>query len=159
MKRLLAFFLTFIIIFLNGCSKEEKFGVEQFVTRMNKIYATEYKTTDFLWGKNEEEENCLFYDYGNYLLVLRLNNENQITEVGLLTTDDSDITQYIDEFCRICSVFSGIGYYEQINILNECGISNENIKKTDSNWNVTVGKYRYSVVCNNYSITLFCAKI
>ena len=159
MKRLLAFFLAFIIIFLTGCSKEEKFGIEQFVTRMNKTYDTKYKTTDFLLGENQDEKNRLFYDYGNFLLVLRLNNENQITEAGLLTTDDSDITQYINEFCRICSVFTGVGYYEQQNTLSECGISTENIKKTDSNWTITVGKYRYSVVCNDYSITLFCEKI
>ncbi len=159
MKRLLAIFLIFIIIFFTGCSKEEKFGIDQFVDRMNANYNVQYKTSSFLSGKNTTEENCLFYEYGDYLLTLRMNESNQITGTALLTTNKVSLTEYINEFCCITSVFCGTEYNQQADILSSCGILSENIKMTDSNWMVTVGKYKYSVVCNNYSITLFCDKV
>ena len=159
MKKLLALFIVFIIIFFNSCSKEEKFGVEQFVDRINKNYNTEYSTSDFLLGKNQREENCLFYEQENSMIVLILNNENLITGTGLLITDDSSIQEYINDFCRISSTITNSDYTKQSEILEQCGINTDNIKKTDSNWIITVGKYKYSVVCNNYSITLFCDKV
>lgn len=159
MKKLLAFFTVFIIIFFNGCSKEEKFGVEQFVDRINQNYETEYKTSDFLLGKNQNEENCLFYEQGNTMIALLLNNENQITGTGLLITDDSNTQEYINEFCRISSILTNSEYVKQNEILEQCGIDKNSIKLTDSNWIITVGKYEYSVVCNNYSITLFCERV
>ncbi len=159
MKRLLAFFTVFIIIFFNGCSKEEKFGVEQFVDRINKNYSTEYNTSDFLLGKNQREENCLFYEQENSMIVLILNNENLITGTGLLITDDSDIQEYINQFCGISSILTNSDYAKQSEILEQCGINVNNIKKTDSNWIITVGKYKYSVICNSYSVTLFCDRV
>ena len=159
MKKLLALFIVFIIIFFNSCSKEEKFGVEQFVDRINKNYNTEYSTSDFLLGKNQREENCLFYEQDNSMIVLILNNENLITGTGLLITDDSNIQEYINDFCRISSTITNSDYTKQSEILEQCGINTDNIKKTDSNWRITVGKYKYSVVSNNYSITLFCERI
>ena len=158
MKKLLALFIVFIIIFFNSCSKEEKFGVEQFVDRINKNYNSEYSTSDFLLGKNQREENCLFYEQENSMIVLILNNENLITGTGLLITDDSNIQEYINDFCRISSTITNSDYTKQSEILEQCGINTDNIKKTDSNWIITVGKYKYSVVCNNYSITLFCER-
>ncbi len=159
MKKLLAFFTVFIIIFFNGCSKEEKFGLEQFVDRINKNYNMEYNTSDFLLGKNQREENCLFYEQGNSMIVLILNSENLVTGTGLLITDDNDIQEYINQFCRISSIITNSDYTKQSEILEQCGINVNNIKKTDSNWIITVGKYKYSVVCNNYSITLFCERV
>ncbi|MBO5334321.1 MAG: hypothetical protein J6B37_09460 [Clostridia bacterium] len=159
MKKLLAFFTVFIIIFFNGCSKEEKFGLEQFVDRINKNYNMEYSTSDFLLGKNQREENCLFYEQGNSMIVLILNSENLITGTGLLITDDNDIQEYINQFCRISSIITNSDYTKQSEIFEQCGINVNNIKKTDSNWIITVGKYKYSVVCNNYSITLFCERV
>ena len=158
MKKLLALFIVFIIIFFNSCSKEEKFGVEQFIDRINKNYNTEYSTSDFLLGKNQREENCLFYEQENSMIVLILNNENLITGTGLLITDDSNIQEYINDFCRISSTITNSDYTKQSEILEQCGINTDNIKKTDSNWIITVGKYKYSVVCNSYSITLFCER-
>ncbi len=159
MKKLLAISFIFIIIFFNGCSKEEKFGVEQFVTRMNKEYKTEYKTADFLLGKNQDESHSLFYENGNYLLSLELNNDNQLVGIGLLTLKDNDYTQTIDKFCCFCSVFTGLTYDNQKRILDECGITAEKIKATDSNMIITVGKYKYTVICNSYSVTLFCDRM
>lgn len=159
MKKLLALFIVFIIIFFNSCSKEEKFGVEQFVDRINKNYNAEYSTSNFLLGKNQQEENCLFYERENSMVVLILNKENLITGTGLLITDDSNIQEYINDFCRISSTITNSDYTKQSEILEQCGINTDNIKKTDSNWIITVGKYKYSVVCNSYSITLFCERV
>ena len=85
MKKLLALFIVFIIIFFNSCSKEEKFGVEQFVDRINKNYNTEYSTSNFLLGKNQQEENCLFYERENSMVVLILNKENLMGQLILVT--------------------------------------------------------------------------
>lgn len=159
MKRLLTILPLIIIIFLTGCSKEEKFGIDQFVDRINNEYGTQHRTSYFLSGNNSAEENCLFYEYGDYLLTLRMNESNQIVGTSLLTTNAEKISEYLNEFCYVTSVFTGEDYKQQMATLNSCGILAENIKMTDSNWMVTVGKYKYSVVCNNYSITLFCDKI
>ena len=159
MKKLLAIFMIFIIIFFNGCSKEEKFGVEQFVARMNKEYEAQCQTADFMLGKNGDENNYLFYEYSNYLLSLNLNHDKQIVGIGLLKTAENDYSQVIDNFCKYCSVFTGLDYQSQMKILTECDITPEQIKTTDSNMVITVGKYKYSVICNDYSVTLFCDRV
>ncbi len=159
MKKLLAFFIVFIIIFFSGCSKEEKFGIEQFVSRINKNFETQYQTADFMLGKNGNDNNYLFYEFDNSLLSLNLNNDNQIVGIGLLTLAENNYSETIDNFCKYCSVFTGSDYQSQMKILNECDITPEQIKTTDSNMVITVGKYKYSVICNNYSVTLFCDRV
>ena len=108
MRKLLALFTVFIIIFFNGCSKEEKFGVEQFVDRINKTYKAEYKTSDFLLGKNQQEENFLFYEEDNTMVILILNNENQVVGTSLLITDNNIMEEYINKFCRMASILTNL---------------------------------------------------
>lgn len=151
--------LTIILCLLCSCSKESKFGIEQFVSRMNKEFLTAYKTSDFMLGVDENGNNYLFIDGDNYLLSLPLNSNNDIIGVSLLCTQDYDISAAVNEFQNICCVFTENDTDTQRSILNDCGITADTIKYTDSNSIITVGKYKYTVVCNQYSITLFCDKI
>ena len=113
----------------------------------------------FLLGKNQQEENFLFYEEDNTMVILILNNENQVVGTSLLITDNNIMEEYINKFCRMASILTNLDYQKQIEILEQCEINESNIKNTDSNFTITVGKYKYSVVSNNYSITLFCERV
>ena len=158
-KKICIFLLIFTLCFLCGCSQESKFGLEQFSHRMSKEYEIDFNTADFMYGQNENGENYLFYEEDNFLLSLSLDANNSIKGVSLLCTESMDINSGLDTFCKICSVFTGESYENQKSTLEECKINTDEIKYADDSFSTTVGKYKYSVVCNNYSITLFCDRV
>ncbi len=158
MKKLLAFILIIITIFLSGCSQESKFGLEQFTTRMNKQFDTDFETNDFLLC-TEDDNNYLLFKEDKYLLTLSLSENNRIKGFSLMLTGDLDIKTGIDMYCQMCSVFTGNDYTEQKKILSDCKITSDNIKYADSNLVITIGRYKYTIVCNTYSVTLFCDRI
>lgn len=158
MKKLLAILIVIITILFCSCSKESKFGIEQFVNRMNNTYDTDYTTGDFLLSK-KNDESFLFFTRGNQMLSLSLDEKNNIKEISLLITADNDITDTKKLFCQMCSIFTGNDYNTQYKIFNDSDFFNENIKFTDGNSQITVGRYKYTVVCNSYAITFFCEKI
>lgn len=151
--------IVLILLFLCGCSKEAKFGVEQFVSRINKQYEATYKTTDFMLGNSQNDEKFLFCDSVQGLITLSLDNNNDIIGVSLLINESMDINDGINTFCKICSVFTGSDENIQRSTLTNCQITSDTIKYADSNKVITVGKYKYTVVCNEYSITLFCDRV
>ncbi len=158
MKRFLAFILAIITIILGGCSKESKFGVEQFVERMNTSFETEFATNEFTLGKSGDN-TILFRKEKGQMITLSLDTNSKIKGVAIVLTADESIENGIDIYCKICSVFTGNDFDTQQKALNECKITAENINFTDSNMVITVGRYKYTVVCNDYSITLFCDKV
>ncbi len=158
MKKLLTVLITFMLVFISACSKESKFGAEQFVTRMNHEYETDFMTSDFLLCK-AGEKNALFCDGNDSFITLSLDSENEIVGVGLMITADSDTGYGTEMFCKISSVFTGNDYDTQNKILSDCSITANKIKFTDSNTVITVGKFKYTTVCNKYSVTLFCDRI
>ncbi len=151
--------LTCILMILSGCSQEAKFGVQQFVARMNKQYRTTYKTADFLFGTDKKSQNYLFYDSNDGLITLSLDSDNSIIGVALLINESIDINKGINTFCKICCIFTGNDENTQKQILNDCKINSDTIKYADSNMVITIGKYKYTIVCNEYSITLFCDRV
>lgn len=151
--------LLFVLLILCGCSKETKFGVEQFVSRMNNEYETAYKTADFLLGTNDSGENYLFYDGDEGLIVLSVDSNNDIKGVSLLLNESMDINEGINTFCCICSVFTGTDEETQSSTLSSCMITADTIKYADSNMVITVGKYKYTVISNDYSVTMFCDRV
>ncbi len=157
MKKICCLFI--ILCLLCGCSKETKFGIEQFVTRMNKEFLTEYSTADFMLSVDENENNYLFCDKGNCFLSLQLNDDNDIIGISLLVTEGYDISNGINEFQNMCCIFTGNDVDTQKSILNESNITADKIKYADSSNTITVGKYKYTIVCNEYSVTLFCEKV
>ena len=151
--------IVLVLLFLCGCSKESKFGVEQFVSRMNEQYETTYKTADFMLGNGQNDEKFLFCDSAQGLITLSLDNNNDIIGVSLLINESMDINDGINTFCKICSVFTGSDENIQRSTLTNCQITSDTIKYADSNKVITVGKYKYTVVCNDYSVTLFCDRV
>ncbi len=158
-KKICIFLLSFVLSLLCGCSQESKFGLEQFAHRLNTQYEISFNTDDFMYGHNENEEKYLFYEEDNFLISLSLDVNNSIKGVSLLFTESMDINSGLDTFCKICSVFTGDTYEIQKKNIEECGITTDEIKYADNNFTSTVGKYKYSVICNDYSVTLFCDRV
>ncbi len=158
MKKLLAFIMIFIIIFFSSCSKESKFGIQQFTERMNKTYGTEYKTSEFALS-SRNDNNFLFLSKDNTMLSVFIDNDNNIKSISYLVTADGDIENAKITYCQMCSIFTGKDYESQMDIFTESDFLGEDIKFADGNSLITVGRYRYSVICNDYSITFFCNRI
>lgn len=158
-KKTLTFFLIFTFIVLCGCSKEDKFGVEQFVDRMNYQFKYELDTKSFILGINENENNNLFYERDTSFITLSLDANNNINGVCLLITDSETISDSLTFFCEMCCVFTGNDIETQKSIFTSYKINEETIKFADNNTVITVGKYKYTIVCNNYSVTLFCDRV
>lgn len=144
------------LIFLCGCSKENKFGVQQFVERMNNQYENDFTTSDFILGTDEAGENYLFCEKDEMLISLSLDTNNSICGVGLVLTESMDINDGLDTFLQICCVMTGEDEENQRATFKNCGFTADKIKYADSNFVITVGKFKYSVICNDYGITLFC---
>ena len=157
MKKLLAILLIVITIFLCSCSKESDFGIEQFVDRMNKNYETNLETNKFS-SSQRDGDNFLFYSDNSSMMSFMLDNQNNIRSISLLITADYSIEKAKDTFCKMCSIFTGKNFESQTKEIRESDLYN-NIKFADGNNKITVGRYKYSVICNNYSITFFCEKI
>lgn len=159
LKKFMSICVCCTIIFLCGCSQESKFGVQQFVERMNSQYGTDFATSDFILGTDEQEESHLFCEKGEMLISLSLDTNNTIRGVGLLLTESMDINEGLNTFLHICCVFTGESEENQRATLKNCRITEEKIKYADNNFVITVGKFKYSVICNDYSVTLFCDRI
>lgn len=145
-----------MLVFLCACSKENKFGVEQFVDRMNSQFEYSLNTADFILYIDENENNNLFCELDTSFITLSLDNDNDIKGISLLHTDSQDIANTLNFFCHMCCVFTSNDYDTQKATLENCQINTDTIKYADSNNVITVGKYKYTVVCNQYSIALFC---
>ena len=158
MKKLLAILLIFITIFFSACSKESKFGVQQFTERMNKTYNTDFMTSDFILGKRDDD-NFLFLSKDSTLISLLIDSKNYIKSVSILITTDSDIEETKITYCQMCSIFTGNDFDSQMKIFTESDFFNENIKFADGNSIITVGRYKYTIVCNDYSITFMCDRV
>lgn len=158
MKKLLAILMVFITVLFSACSKESKFGIQQFTERMNKTFETDYKTSDFVLSKREDE-NVLFLSEENSLISVFIDNNNYIKGVSLLITADGDIEKAKNTYCQMCSIFTGNDYESQMKIFTESDFFNESIKFADGNSLITVGRYKYTVVCNDYSTTFFCERV
>ena len=158
-KKIFAAIISFMLVFFCGCSKESKFGIEQFVGRMNSQFEYDLNTGDFVLGIDEKENNNLFYESDNYLIGLSLDNDNNIKGISVLFTDFQNTAEYVSLFSKMCSIFTGNDFESQNSILKNCNITADKIEFADNNRIITVGKYKYTVVCNRYSVTLFCDRI
>lgn len=150
--------LSLIFLFLCGCSRETKFGIQQFVARMNEQFDTTYETKNFLYAENDGNR-YLFHDGDEGLVSLIIDKDNDITGVSLLITESMDINAAINTFTELCCVFTDSEKTSQNKLLSDCNINADTIKYADSNMVITIGKYKYTVICNEYSVTLFCDRI
>lgn len=158
-KKILSICACMVFIFLCGCSQESKFGVQQFTERMNTQYGTEFTTADFILGTDDAGGNYLFCEKDEMLISLSLDTNNTICGAGLVLTESMDINAGLNTFLRICCVLTGEDEENQSATFKNCGITEDKIKYADSNFVITVGKFKYSVICNDYSVTLFCDRV
>ena len=105
MKKLLAILLIVITLFLCSCSKERKFGIEQFVDRMNKTYETDLETDSFMLSKRGDD-NFLFSNKENSMMAFFIDNDNNIKGMNLLITADENVEKAKNTYCQMCSVFT-----------------------------------------------------
>ncbi len=158
MKKLLAILMVFITLLLCSCSKESKFGVQQFVERMNKAFETDYNTNEFMLSE-KNDENILFLTRESDMITLMLDKDNNINGISLLITADSNIENSKKLYCQMCSILTGNNYENQLKIFSDSEFFSDKIKFADGNSVITVGRYKYTIVSNDYSITFFCDKI
>lgn len=151
--------LICVLLCLCGCSQEEKFGLEQFVSRMNEQYNSTYKTADFMLGTDADNHEYLFCDSNDGLISLSIDSNNDIIGVSLLINESMDINKGINTFLNICCIFKSNDEESEKKIFTDCNITTHTIKYADSNMVITVGKYKYTVVCNKYSVTFFCDRV
>lgn len=158
-KKFLLICICTVFIFLCGCSQESKFGVQQFVERMNTQYGTDFATADFILGTDETGRNYLFCEKDKMLISLSIDANNTICGAGLVLTESMDINAGLNTFLQICCILTGEDEESQRATFKNCGITEEKIKYADSNFVITVGKFKYSVICNDYGVTLFCDRV
>ena len=158
MKKLLAILMVFITLLLCSCSKESKFGVQQFVERMNEAFETDYSTNEFMLSE-KNDENILFLTRESNMITLILDKDNNINGISLLITADGNIENSKKLYCQMCSILTGNNYENQLKIFNDSEFFSDKIKFADGNSVITVGRYKYTIVSNDYSITFFCDKI
>lgn len=158
MKKLLSVLMVFITLFLCSCSKESKFGVQQFVERMNETYMTDYTTSEFMLSE-KNGDNFLFLTREYNMMTLILDKENNIKGISLLVTADGNIENGKKLYCQMCSIFTGNDYENQFIIFSDSDFLNKDIKFADGNSVITVGRYKYTIVSNSYAITFFCDRI
>ena len=72
---------------------------------------------------------------------------------------EGELSTFLDNFQKCVSVFTMNSEDSVKNIFDECKITAESIKFTDGNRQYTVGKFKYSVVTNEQSITVFCKRV
>ena len=158
MTKKLIFLIISILILFSACSKESKFGIEELCLRTNEAFSTNYDSKNFFMGKNQTD-TFLFCEYENNLISVFKNEQNLITGISVLFTSEQDINSGIECFFRLCCTFTGNDISTQQAIFDNHNITSDKIKFTDNNYAVTVGKYKYTVICNELSVTLFCEKV
>ncbi len=133
--------------------------MQEFTKRMSEDFAFELGTEDFLLAEHENGEEYLVCEKDETLVCLTLNTDQKIKGVGLVLTEGCDIATGIEAFAYACAVFTGTNIAEQRSTLSNCGITAEGIKYADSSLIITIGKYKYSVVCSEFGICLFCDRV
>ena len=161
MNKIISILLVIISLFsLCSCSKEAKFGFGEFCKRMSDEYQIEINEANVSIEK-DDGKNRLYCTLNSYLLVTYLGSNDNITGIAMLLTDESqsDIATFYSYFIKCTCVFTGLGFDDVQKTLLDCDISPDIIKFADSNKVYTVGKFKYSVITNEKSITLFCERV
>lgn len=161
MRKKISLILVFtFVILLCGCSRETKMGIGEFSDRLHKDYGLTLSEESVLLEKNGEE-NTIYCNINSYLFIFYLGSNNKICEIaGILPKEDADkLTDFLDTYEKCVSVFTLNSEDNVKSTFKECGISAESIKFTDSNFMNTVGKFKYSVISNELSVTCFCKQV
>lgn len=161
MRKKISLLLIFItLIILCGCSREAKMGIGEFSDRINKDYGLILREESMLLEKNEES-NTVYCKIDSFLFIFYLGSNNNISAVSAMLSkeNESELTEFLDDFEKCVSVFTLNSKDSVEQIFTDCKITADNIKFTDGNQLNTVGKFKYSVITNEFSVTLFCERV
>lgn len=159
LKKSAVILISVLLLFMCACSKESKFGLSEFTERMNNSYGTNFETASFLLGAREDGSECFFSETETGLICIFPDSNSTIKGISAMETESGNINELITLYLQMCCVFTGTEENEVQSILKNCEITAEEIKFADSCSVNTVGKYKYTVVCNRYAVTLFCERV
>lgn len=161
MRKKISFILviTFIIL-MCGCSRETKMGIGEYCDRIHKDYAITIDEESILLEKSGES-NTVYCNLNSSLLVFYLGNNNNISGIaGMLSkNNEGELSAFLEDFQKCVSVFTLNSADSVKKTFDECKITADSIKFTDGNKLYTVGKFKYSVITNEQSITVFCERV
>lgn len=159
LKKIGVFFIISLTLFLSACSREEKFGIDEFAVRMNSISEQKLSVSDFMLGERSESEKYFFCEQDGLFISLTPDSGNKIKTFAVSAENGYDINKLLAVYLNGCCVLTGTGRSEQSATLKNCGIAAEKITYADSTSVNTVGKFKYTVVCSDYAVTLFCERV
>ena len=161
MRKKISLFLIFItLILLCGCSREAKMGIGEFSDRISKDYGLTLEDKSMLLEKNDES-NTVYCKLNSFLFVFYLGSNNNISGISAMLPkeNESELTEFLADFEKCVSVFTLNSKESVGQTFRDCKITADNIKFTDGNRQNTVGKFKYSVITNEYSVTIFCERV
>lgn len=161
MRKKISLFLVFTLLcVMCGCSRETKMGIGEFSDRIHKDYGLVLEEESILLEK-DGESNTVYCNINSFLFVFYLGNNNNVSGIAAMLPKEreNELSAFLDNFEKCVSVFTLNSADSIRQTFNECKISAESIKFTDGNKLYTVGKFKYSVVTNELSVTLFCERV
>lgn len=161
MHKKISILLVITLLFsMCGCSRETKMGIGEYCDRIHKDYGITINENSLLLEKNGDI-NTVYCNLNSSLLVFYLGNNNNISGIaGMLSKDnEGELSTFLDNFQKCVSVFTMNSEDSIKKTFEECKITAEKIKFTDGNSVFTVGKFKYSVITNEQSITVFCERV
>lgn len=146
-------------VFFSSCSREKKFGAEQFVSRMNERYEANLDIASFSLGVHKDGRQYLLAETESGLLALEPDSNSTIRGISLSAERGASAARLNEEFLQMCCVLTSSEEDAQRATLKNCGITPDSIKFADGCSVNTVGKYKYTVVSNEFAFTLFCERV
>ena len=159
MKKLIILTLIIIIFIFGGCGKSSKIGLYEFNNQLNKISKTNFLAENYMMTQNKDGEKFLSLNIIDGIISLFPQNDKTIKGVSLLFTNKSECENNIKLFRNLCCVLTGNDENTMDNILNDCEINSDTIDFSNKNFVMTIENYKYTVVSNEYSVTLFCERV
>lgn len=161
MRKKISFILVItLIILMCGCSRETKMGIGEYSDRIQKDYGLILDENSIMLEKNGEE-NTVYCNINSVLFAFYLGGSNRIYRVaGILPKENEEnLSEFLDTYEKCVSVFTMNSDEAVKNTFADCKITADSIKFTDGNKLYTVGKFKYSIVTNEFSVTLFCERV
>ena len=160
MQKRISILLVFAFLFsMCGCSRETKMGIGEYFDRIHTDYGITIDEKSLLLEKGSDS-NTAYCNLNSFLLVFYLGSTNNITGIaGMISKDkENNLSSFFDDFQKCVSVFTMSDKSSVEKTFKECKFTADSIKFTDGNSIFTVGKFKYSIITSEQSITVFCER-
>ncbi len=161
MRKIISVLLAITLVFmLTSCSRESKFGVGEFCDRIRADYEIEVNESSVYLDKHDGK-NRIYCTCNSFLLVLYLGVNDNISGVAMMIQNDQKdkLESFLDSYKKCVCVFTGMNFEDTTKIFSDLKISADKINFADNSSVCTVGKYKYSIITNEMTITLFCERV